>query len=298
MSAARKRSMTLSKARERVTELEESTAARQARIEQVQARLNRLSRPDAKLTAFLEKLERRQRAELAQLEKLQNLLASRKTKKVSEPEESVESRPVEELETLHKSFEDLRANLREVKEELDNRTGPDWEPRVEGLERKLLRLHDDLTDFRGDFEGERQAIRRIQRDKAEFEESLESMRETVEEDVVSAVDTSRKIDDLEERLDLLTEQVGEIRVRGQQERSEIFRILDDLKNRLDALENSSWDSPRFDQLEFALKELEKKLESGPQQSEPVLWVEMNDSDLRYGPPAEFEPELALESELN
>lgn len=298
MSAARKRSMTLSKARERVTELEESTGSRQARIEQVQSRLNRLSRPDAKLTAFLEKLERRQSAELSQLEKLHNLLASRTTKKASEPEESVDSPPAEELETLHRSFEDLRANLREVKEELDNRTGPDWEPRVEGLERKLLRTHDDLTEFRSDFEGERQTIRRLQRDRTELEESLESLRETLEEDIVSAVDTSRKCDDLEERLELLTEQLAEIRIRGQQERSEIFRILDDLKNRLDALENSSWDSPRFDQIEFALQEMEKKFESRPQAAEPVLWVEVDDSDLRYGPPAEFEPELVLESDVS
>ena len=279
LSSSKKRSLTPSKARERLNELEESTTARQARIEQVEERLSRLDTPDPKLSGFLDKLLRRQKAELTQLEKLQNLLASRAKKRAIDSSEPA-ALPSEELDALHRSFEELRAGLRQVREaDLDD------------LGRQVARIQVEFEEFRNEVEDER---RKLQRSHGDLVENQEALSETLEESVVGTVDVSGRCDDIEERLDGLAELLEQTRNDAETERSQIMAKLDELQNKLSL--GTSAPAPisepasaplnddRIEKLESALAEV--LLELG--QQEDIFDYEVRS---KYGPPAVFEPEL-------
>lgn len=205
--SAKRRSLTASKARERLNELEESTKARQHRIDQIEARLARSDEPDQKLTEFRQKLLKRQKAELSQLEKLQSLL-----KRNRRSESSEDGPPSGELEALHRSFEDLKAGLDEVRAQLDDRPREDVLGRLDQLEDRLGRAverldrhHREITELGRELEQEKQQQRRLSRGQNELEEGLENFRETLEETVVTNVDLTARAEDFDERIDSLSD---------------------------------------------------------------------------------------------
>ena len=125
MTGKRTRGITPSRARERLAELEESIKARQARLEQVEARLSKLPEPDPKLVDFQEKLERKQKIEKSQVAKLQALLAARvRQESQEEYRSSEEGFPSEEMIELRKSYEDLRKGLSDIREQVEKAERP------------------------------------------------------------------------------------------------------------------------------------------------------------------------------
>jgi DNA repair exonuclease SbcCD ATPase subunit len=196
--------LTAGKARERVASLEESIAARQHRLDQLEARLERSESPDERLLTAKTRLERRLALERGQLEKLQKLL-SRDT---SQPEESGEFFASEEIDDLHRSFEEVRQNLVQMQARIDSSELPrDLSARLTSFEERVSRreevdseLFGQVLALQNGLDQERQTVRRLSRRTREQDQSLDALREAVEDSVVATVDLAQRLEELEEAL--------------------------------------------------------------------------------------------------
>lgn len=196
--------LTAGKARERVASLEESIAARQHRLDQLEARLERSESPDERLLTAKTRLERRLVLERDQLEKLQKLL-SRDT---TQPEESGEFFASEEIDDLHRSFEEVRQNLVQMQARIDSSELPrDLGTRMASFEERVARreevdseLFSQVLALQNGLDQERQTVRRLSRRTREQDQSLDALREAVEDSVVATVDLAQRLEELEEAL--------------------------------------------------------------------------------------------------
>lgn len=196
--------LTAGKARERVASLEESISARQHRLDQLDARLERTDSPDERLLTAKTRLERRLLLEREQLEKLQKLLA----RDVSQPEESGEYFGSEEIDDLHRSFEEVRQNMVAMQARIDSSEMPrdltvklsSFEDRVAHREEVDSELFSQVLSLQTALDQERQAMRRLSRRAREQDQSLDALREAVEDSVVATVDLAERLDELEESL--------------------------------------------------------------------------------------------------
>lgn len=196
--------LTAGKARERIASLEESIAARQHRLEQLQARLDRSESPDERLLTAKSRLERRLDLERDQLAKLVKLLG----REQSQPEESGEFFASEEIDDLHRSFEEIRQHLAQVQARVDSSDVPrdlhnrlsSFEDRVSRREEVDSELFGQVLSLQNALDQERQTVRRLSRRAREQEQSLDALREAVEDSVVATVDLAERLDELEETL--------------------------------------------------------------------------------------------------
>lgn len=196
--------LTAGKARERVASLEESIAARQHRLDQLVARLERTEAPDERLLTAKSRLERRLDLERDQLEKLNKLLQ----RDTGRPEESVEDFGSEEIDDLHRSFEEVRQNVAHMQARFDSSELPrDLTNRLSSFEERVSRREEVDTELFGQvlalqtsLEQERQALRRLSRRTREQDQSLDALREAVEDSVLATVDLAERLDELEESL--------------------------------------------------------------------------------------------------
>ena len=204
--------LTAGKARERVASLEESISARQHRLDQLDARLERNDSPDERLLTAKTRLERRLLLEREQLEKLQKLLA----RDVSQPEESGEYFGSEEIDDLHRSFEEVRQNMVVMQARIDSSEMPrdltvklsSFEDRVARREEVDSELFSQVLSLQTALDQERQAMRRLSRRTREQDQSLDALREAVEDSVVATVDLAERLDELEESLSENTDSKG------------------------------------------------------------------------------------------
>lgn len=204
MSGKRGR-LTVDKARERINSLEESIRSREQKLQQLRSRLSRSSSPEEKLIAAEHRLERRLKLERDQVLKLKRLLSRR----AEEPsQESGEYSGSEELDELHRSFEEVRQDLTQVKRKLEGTELPrDLPSRLSAFEERISRreeadsgLFSQLMDLQAAIEAERQTLRKLSRRNREQDQSLEALREAVEDSVVATVDLAERLDELEESL--------------------------------------------------------------------------------------------------
>ncbi len=194
--------ITAGKAKERISSLEESIAARQQRLEQLEARLQRTDAPQERLVSAKQRLERRLAQERDQVEKLYHLLE--RSSPVSE--ESGEFFVSEEIDDLHRSFEEVRQNFAQIQARIDSQEVPrdltgrltSFEERVTRREEVASELFGQLLSLQTALDQERQAIRRLTRRIREQDQSLDALREAVEDSVVATVDLAERIEELEE----------------------------------------------------------------------------------------------------
>ena len=160
--------LTADKARERITSLEESVSVREGKLEQLKSRIARSSNPDEKLLAAQERLERRIELEQEQIQKLKRLLGRQPS---SAGQESSEYYGEEELEDLHRSFEEVRQDLSQVKMKLESADLPrDLPSRLTSFEERISRREEVASDLYGQIlnlesalDQERQTVRRLSR---------------------------------------------------------------------------------------------------------------------------------------
>lgn len=201
--------LTAGKAKERIASLEESIAARQHRLEQLETRLERSESPDERLLTAKTRLERRLVLERDQLEKLLKLLQ----RDHGQPEESGEFFASEEIDDLHRSFEEIRHNLAQVQARIDSSDVPrdlnnrlsSFEDRVSRREEVDSELFGQVLALQNALDQERQAVRRLTRRAREQDQSLEALREAVEDSVVATVDLAERLDELEENISETTD---------------------------------------------------------------------------------------------
>lgn len=204
--------LTAGKARERVASLEESISARQHRLDQLEARLERTDAPDERLLTAKARLERRLELEREQLEKLQKLLQ----RDSGQPEESGEYFASEEIDDLHRSFEEVRQNLAQMQARIDSTELPrDLNTRLSSFEERVSRreevdseLFSQVLSLQTALDQERQAVRRLSRRTREQDQSLDALREAVEDSVVATVDLAERLEELEEALSESNEAKG------------------------------------------------------------------------------------------
>jgi hypothetical protein len=203
MSTKREK-LTAGKARERVASLEESIAARQHRLDQLDARLERSEAPDERLLTAKSRLERRLDQERDQLEKLLKLLG----RDNSRPEESGEFFASEEIDDLHRSFEEVRQNLAQMQARIESSELPrDLTTRISSFEERVARreevdseLFSQVLSLQTALDQERQTVRRLSRRTREQDQSLDALREAVEDSVVATVDLAERLEELEEAM--------------------------------------------------------------------------------------------------
>lgn len=204
--------LTAGKARERVASLEESISARQHRLDQLEARLERTDAPDERLLTAKTRLERRLVLEREQLEKLQKLLQ----RDTSQPEESGEYFASEEIDDLHRSFEEVRQNLAQMQARIESTELPrDLGSRLSSFEERVTRreevdseLFSQVLSLQTALDQERQAVRRLSRRTREQDQSLDALREAVEDSVVATVDLAERLEELEEAMSESSEAKG------------------------------------------------------------------------------------------
>jgi chromosome segregation ATPase len=196
--------LTAGKARERVASLEESITARQHRLDQLEARLDRSESPDERLLTAKTRLERRLDLEKEQLEKLLKLLG----RDTVQPEESGEYFASEEIDDLHRSFEEVRQNLAQMQSRIDSSEMPrDLTARLSSFEERVARreevdseLFSQVLSLQTALDQERQTVRRLSRRTREQDQSLDALREAVEDSVVATVDLAERLEELEEAM--------------------------------------------------------------------------------------------------
>lgn len=195
------------KARERITTLEESIVAREQKLEQLRARIARSSAPEEKLVAAQERLERRLELEHGQLQKLRKLLG-RRVEDQDSPPESSEYFSSEEIDDLHRSFEEVRQDLSQVKLRLESTEFPrDLPSRLNSFDERLSRreevasdLYSQILNLQNSLDQERQTVRKLSRRIREQDQSLDALREAVEDSVVATVDLAERLEELEENV--------------------------------------------------------------------------------------------------
>lgn len=196
--------LTAGKARERIASLEESVLARQHRLEQLDARLERSESHDERLLTARTRLARRLALEKEQLEKLLKLLE----RNSEQTEESSEFFGSEEIDDLHRSFEEVRQNLSQMQARLESSEIPrDLPGRLTSFEERMTRreevdseLFGQLLALQTALDQERQAVRRLSRRTREQDQSLDALREAVEDSVVATVDMAERLEELEEAI--------------------------------------------------------------------------------------------------
>ncbi|MFA5508066.1 MAG: hypothetical protein WC314_19575 [Vulcanimicrobiota bacterium] len=251
--------LTADKARQRVISLEESIVSRESKLEQLKTRLARSTQPDEKLLTAQERLERRIALEKDQVQKLKRLL-SRQTD--DQNQDSSDYYGDEEIESLHRSFEEVRQDLSQVKMRLEHTDVPrDLPTRLNSFEERITRREEVATDLYGRLlnqenalDQERQTVRRLSRRIREQDQNLDALREAVEDSVVATVDLVERLEELEE-------------------------------NRSESSSEEDAPNPLLEQLELLrnrLEELEERLESaeGRNNSEEILMDALDDFDTR------------------
>lgn len=232
--------LTADKARERITSLEESVSVREGKLEQLKSRIARSSNPDEKLLAAQERLERRIELEQEQIQKLKRLLGRQPS---SAGQESSEYYGEEELEDLHRSFEEVRQDLSQVKMKLESADLPrDLPSRLTSFEERISRREEVASDLYGQIlnlesalDQERQTVRRLSRRIREQDQNIEALREAVEDSVVATVDMVERLENLEERNSeaAVEEEVVESNPLAEQLEA-MQRRLEELEERLEA----------------------------------------------------------------
>lgn len=200
--AQKRGKLTAGKARERITSLEQSIAAREQKLEQLIARLERTENPEERLVTARKRLERRLTIEREQLEKLVNLLAP---ETADTPSESFVS---EEIEDIHRSFEEMRQNVAQIQARFENTEVPrDLPLRLSSFEERIVRREEADSDLfaqvlslQTNLDQERQTVRRLSRRIREQDHSIDALREAVEDSVVATVDLAERLEELEENI--------------------------------------------------------------------------------------------------
>ena len=200
MNMGSKRSkLTAGRARERISTLEESLKVRVNRLEQLEARLERSSEPEERLISAKQRLERRIELETGQLEKLRKLLSGTEHRS---PEAS------DEFDDLHQSFEEVRSNVAQIQARLEVAELPrDLPLRLTSFEERIARREEADSDLFGQvltlqtaLDQERQTVRKLNRRVREQDQSIEALREAIEDSVVATVDLAERMEELEELL--------------------------------------------------------------------------------------------------
>lgn len=197
--------LTADKARERVSLLEESISLREQKLEHLRAKLARSAEPEEKLLRAEERLSKRLDVEREQLAKLKRLLSRQAQTSIHD---SAEYYSNEELDDLHRSFEEVRQDLSQVKMRLENTELPrDLPTRISSFEERLSRREEadtgvftQLMSLQAALDQERETIRKMSRRVREQEQSLEALREAVEDSVVATVDLAERLDEMDESL--------------------------------------------------------------------------------------------------
>jgi chromosome segregation ATPase len=273
--------LTADNARERIGSLEESVRSREQKLHNLKVRIARASDPEEKLLKARERLERRLQLEREQLQKLKRLLSQRSQEVSDDP-------AVEELDDLHRSFEEVRQDLTQVKRRLENTDIPrDLPSRLSAFEERISRreeadsgLFSQLLDLQSAIEQERQNLRKLSRRNRERDQSLEALREAVEDSVVATVDLAERLEELEESISesspptptrpLDSEEVEELRAFVLDNLQKLEQKLQESLTRIETLTQSEPAPPalpdeleqnlqalagRLDKLEFALSTL-------------------------------------------
>lgn len=196
--------LTADKARERVSSLEESIVSREQKLEGLRSRIARSATPDEKLLSTQQRLERRIELEKEQVSKLKRLLNRHEALESSDDAGDYGS---EEIDDLHRSFEEVRQDLSQVKRRLESADIPrDLPTRLTSFEERITRREEVASDLYGQLlsmesalEQERQTVRRLSRKIREQDQSIDALREAVEESVVATVDLVERLEELEER---------------------------------------------------------------------------------------------------
>lgn len=196
--------LTAGKARERIEGLRESIASRRHRLEQLRTRLDRSDIPDERLLTAKARLERRIEQEEEQLEKLLHLLDRQESE---EPDESVDFEAEEEIEDLHRSFEEIRQDVVQLQARLDSNPElpRDLDGRLAACESRISRreavdseLFARVMSLQTALDQERQSARRLARRFKDQEQNMEALREAVEDAVVTTVDLAERLEELAE----------------------------------------------------------------------------------------------------
>lgn len=199
--------ITADKARERITILEESIQVREQKLEHLRSKLSRMPEPEEKLLRIEERLSNRLELEREQLQKLKRLLS--RQNQPGSIHDSSELYGNEELDELHRSFEEVRHDLSQVKHRLESTDIPrDLPGRLNSFEERLNRREEadsgvfsQLLALQNSLDQERETIRKMSRRLREQEQSIEALREAVEDSVVATVDLAERLDELEETPD-------------------------------------------------------------------------------------------------
>lgn len=196
--------ITAGKARERIEGLRESISSRRHRLDQLGTRLDRSDVPDERLLAAKTRLERRIEQEEEQLEKLLRLLDRQDDEG---PEESTDFEAEEEIEDLHRSFEEIRQSVAQLQTRIDSNpeVPRDLEGRLTACESRISRreavdseLFARVMSLQTALDQERQAARRLARRLKDQEQNMEALREAVEDAVVTTVDLAERLEELAE----------------------------------------------------------------------------------------------------
>lgn len=290
MSSKRSK-FTIDKARERITSLEESILAREQKLDQLKSRLSRSVTPDKKLIAAEERLERKLVLERDQVQKLRRLLSRRNITAVPDSSEDFHS---EEIDGLHRSFEEVRLDLTQMKARLESVDIPrDLPTRLTSFEERINRreevdsdLYSQILGLRNTLDQERQTVRRISRRFREHDQSIEALREAVEDSVVATVDLAERLDELEENVSPEEESVsaeeetrstqvepgsarkdnhsaqGECTESLRQTLAELEARFETIEDKLISLEEFTELVERLGQLESQWDELERSIKGG------------------------------------
>lgn len=197
--ASKRSKLTAGRARERISTLEESLKVRIHRLEQLDSRLERSSQPEERLISAKQRLERRIELETGQLEKLRKLLSG---------SESGSSEASDEFDDLHQSFEEVRTSVAQIQARLEVTELPrDLPLRLTSFEERIARREEADSDLFGQvltlqtaLDQERQTVRRLNRRVREQDQSIEALREAIEDSVVATVDLAERLEELEESL--------------------------------------------------------------------------------------------------
>ncbi len=196
--------ITAGKARERIEGLRESISSRRHRLDQLGTRLERSDVPDERLLSAKTRLERRIEQEEEQLEKLLRLLDRQDDES---PEESTDFEAEEEIEDLHRSFEEIRQNVAQLQTRIDSNpeVPRDLDGRLAACESRISRreavdseLFARVMSLQTALDQERQAARRLARRLKDQEQNMEALREAVEDAVVTTVDLAERLEELAE----------------------------------------------------------------------------------------------------
>lgn len=196
--------LTAGKARERIISLEQSIAAREQKLDQLTARLERTENPEERLITARKRLERRLTIEREQLDKLVNLLGDEDGPSPQSDTAFVS----EELEDIHRSFEEMRQNVAQIQARFESTELPrDLPSRLSSFEERIVRREEADSDLfaqvlalQTNLDQERQTVRRLSRRIREQDHSIDALREAVEDSVVATVDLAERLEELEENL--------------------------------------------------------------------------------------------------